>query len=352
MNINTIKGLCWALSAVTTAGVGYYVWDFQQRQQEILGPKYSKEQVRGVLDAAEVPEGPVSTLVDRRAIERAFYYDPRNRQLPNLLDWTGAPPPKKAEKPVVRDTPKAPPRKKLADAIVVKMVAEELGDPARSRAWIRYKPESGVRTKPDEFPALLRAGDPLREPLADATLPANSAAEGITFSFEEEDREAEVVPYAVYDPGVTIYKVDDENPELSPSRRTTTPRLNTQTWRPERTTRVEDTWFVGTEDATDFGQDFGGIIAREVRHRRHYDRKTGKYDGIELTEVKPGGRIAAHGGQSGDVIKSINGHPVTSTSEAIDFVKNNKDNYDTWKVVVENKGKERTMIFKSPPEMD
>lgn len=350
MNINTIKGLCWALSAATTAGVAFYVWDFQQRQGEILGPRYSEDQVRGVLEAAVVPEGPVSTLVDRRAIERAFYYDPRNSKLPNLLDWTGAPPPKRIEKPVVEEAPKPPPRRKLADAIVVKMVAEELGDPERSRAWIRYQPSSGVKTKPDEFPSLVRVGDTLRKPLDYATIKAITASEGITFDFEEEGREPEVVPYAVYDPGISIYYVNDDNPELSPTRRTTTPRLNTQTWRPERTTRVDDTWFVGTEDSVDFGQDFGGIIAREVRHRRHYNRKTGKYDGIELQDVKPGGRIAAHGGQSGDVIKSINGHPVTSTSEAIDFVKNNKDKYDTWKVVVENKGKERTMIYKSPPD--
>jgi hypothetical protein len=352
MNINKIKGLCWALSAVTTVGVAFYVWDFQQNQQEILGPKFSEQQVREILDSATVPEGPISTLVDRRAIERAFYYDTRNRQLPNLLDWTGAPPPKRVERPVVQETPRTPPRKRLADAIVVKMVAEELGDPARSRAWIRYKPESGVKTKPDEFPALLRVGDSLRAPLGYARVAAITAADGITFSFEEEGREDEVVPYATYDPGFTVYKVDGENPELSPERRTTIPRLNSAIWRPERTTRIDDTWHIGSEDAVDFGQDFGGIIAREVRHRRHFDRKTGKYDGIELQDVKPGGRIAAHGGQSGDVIKSINGHPVTSTSEAIDFVKNNKDNYDTWKVVVENKGKERTMIFKSPPTGD
>jgi len=352
MNINSIKAACWLLSAVVTAGVGYYVWDFQNRQDEILGQKYTAEEVRDILDSAVVPEGPVSSLVDRRAIERAYYFDRANRQLPNLLDWTGAPPPKVVERTPVETEPVEQPKKRMADAIVVTMIAEELGDAQRSRAWIRYKPESGVQTKPDEFPAMVRVGDSLRTPLEYATIKAITADDGITFGFSEEGMEDELVPYGIYDPGFAIYKVDGDNPERSPERREDIPRLDTAIWRPERTTQIDDTWHVGTEDAEDFGQDFGGIIAREVRHRRHYNPKTGKYDGIELQEVKPGGKMAAHGAESGDVIKSINGHPVTSTSEAIDFVKNHKDEYDTWKVVIENKGKERTMIYKSPPNVD
>ncbi len=352
MNINSIKAACWLLSAVVTAGVGYFVWDFQNRQGEILGQKYTAEEVRDILDSAVVPEGPVSTLVDRRAIERAYYFDRKNRQLPNLLDWTGAPPPKVVERTPVTTEVVEQEKKRIADAIVVTMIAEELGDAERSRAWIRYKPESGVQTKPDEFPSLLRVGESLREPLAYATVKAITADDGIVFGFSEEGMEDELVPYGIYDPGFAIFKVDEDNPERFPSRSRDIPRLDTAIWRPERTTQVDDTWHVGTEDAEDFGQDFGGIIAREVRHRRHYNRKTGKYDGIELQDVKPGGKMAAHGAQSGDIIKSINGHPVTSTSEAIDFVKNHKDEYDTWKVVIENKGKERTMIYKSPPNVD
>lgn len=352
MNINSIKAACWLLSAVVTAGVGYYVWDFQSRQGEILGQKYTADEVREILDGAVVPEGPVSTLVDRRAIERAYYFDPANGQLPNLLDWTGAPPAKIVERAAIETVPVEAVKKKIADAIVVKMIAEELGDIERSRAWIQYTAESGVVTKPDEFPALLRVGQTLKAPLEYATVKSITADYGITFSFDEEGKEDELVPYGKFDPGFTAYMVDGDNPELSPTKRDDIPRLDFAIAPPERTTQIEDTWHVGTEDADDFGQDFGGIIAREVRHRRHYNTKTGKYDGIELQDVKPGGKMAAHGAQSGDVIKSINGHPVTSTSEAIDFVKNHKDEYDTWKVVIENKGKQRTMIYKSPPNID
>ena len=49
------------------------------------------------------------------------------------------------------------------------------------------------------------------------------------------------------------------------------------------------------------------------------------------------------------MIKSINGTPVTQLSEAITFVKNNKDKYSTWEVVVENRGQTRTVIYETPP---
>jgi S1-C subfamily serine protease len=55
-----------------------------------------------------------------------------------------------------------------------------------------------------------------------------------------------------------------------------------------------------------------------------------------------------HGAQAGDVIKSINGHTVNSTQEAITYVKTNSNKYTTWEVVIENKGKTRTVTYQSP----
>ena len=82
----------------------------------------------------------------------------------------------------------------------------------------------------------------------------------------------------------------------------------------------------------------------------HRDPRTGKFDGIEIQSVQAGGIAARHGAKEGDIIKSINGHPVTSSSEAITFVKNNQESTSTWIVVVENKGRERTVTYESPPQ--
>lgn len=50
------------------------------------------------------------------------------------------------------------------------------------------------------------------------------------------------------------------------------------------------------------------------------------------------------------MIKSVNGHPVTSVSEAITYVKNNSSQYTTWEVVVESKGKLKTLFYHSPQQ--
>ena len=67
-----------------------------------------------------------------------------------------------------------------------------------------------------------------------------------------------------------------------------------------------------------------------------------------MLDVKPGSVASSHGLSNGDVVKSINGHPVTSKQEAITFVKNNKDVYDKWEVVVESKGRLKTLVYYSP----
>lgn len=351
MNINQIKLFTWLVSAGVTAGVGYYVYEFRLRAdtwktQHRIPPERAKE----ILEDVEIPEGPVATLVDRRAIERSYYFDLRNKSLPNLLDWSGQP--KKVvviEKPKVDDKPKEPVFKKIGPLIQVVAIFEDLAAPERGIASIQYKqPDSGVKARADGFPIEIRVGDQLAKPLDYATVKAINDGE-IIFSFSDEAREDEVVSRTEFDPNTEIYVVDGQNAEVSKSK-TDVPRINVATWRPERTTKIDtDHFIIGLEDTRDFASDFGGIIAREVRHGRHFNRKTGKYDGIELKEVKPGGRIAAHGGQTGDIIKSINGHPVTSTSEATTYVQNNKDKFNKWVVVIENKGKERTMTFESPP---
>ena len=76
--------------------------------------------------------------------------------------------------------------------------------------------------------------------------------------------------------------------------------------------------------------------------------RDGKRAGLRVAEVKPGSIAAQHGAQSGDVIISINGHPVSSEQEAIKFVKNNSETTTVWQVVVENLGRQRTVTYNSP----
>jgi S1-C subfamily serine protease len=84
-----------------------------------------------------------------------------------------------------------------------------------------------------------------------------------------------------------------------------------------------------------------------VRHKSHFNRKKGRMEGIEITEVAPGSIAAQHGVKSGDVIVSVNGTPVNSVQEAISYAKNNADIYSVWTIVVSNAGYERTIVYET-----
>ena len=53
---------------------------------------------------------------------------------------------------------------------------------------------------------------------------------------------------------------------------------------------------------------------------------------------------------SGEIVKSINGHPVTSVNDAVAYVKGEAGTTNTWIVVFEKQGREFTRIYKSPEE--
>ncbi|MCB9914388.1 MAG: hypothetical protein H6828_04445 [Planctomycetes bacterium] len=340
MNINTLKGLTWLVSAGLAAGLVFYVYDFTQRRESINTPRISQEQAREVFDGAKIPEGPKTTINNSKQVERAFLE----------LNWKGERPPKPVEPKVTQTQPTKVPETPVKDLLTVYMVMEDTLYPDQGRASVQYKPAAKVNNGAKGATLLeeLRVGDRLAKPHEYAKVKSITVERGITFVFDDEARSEEDVQVEEYDYEKFIHVVGiGQAPITAPG--ITVPRLSREAWRPERTTRTkENNYVIGTEDARVFAEDYGGILAREVRHARHRDPKTGKYDGIELKHVEPGGRLAAHGAQSGDVIKSINGHPVTSTSEAITFVKNHQDEYTTWEVVVENKGKTRTIVYESP----
>ncbi|MEZ5974077.1 MAG: PDZ domain-containing protein [Planctomycetota bacterium] len=72
--------------------------------------------------------------------------------------------------------------------------------------------------------------------------------------------------------------------------------------------------------------------------------------GIEVMEVRAGSIAARHGAQSGDVIISINGYPVNSQQEAIQWAKDNGDNYEVFTVVVERLGRLETLTYRKPAQ--
>jgi hypothetical protein len=190
-------------------------------------------------------------------------------------------------------------------------------------------------------------GESLDSPLDYARIVAVTPM-GVEFAFSDDSRPHEVLEPPDYPLDGLVVVVDGD--VLVPVREPL-PGAGEFIPTPHRTMPLGPTKFrLGEQDMLTFAEDYPRILAEDVRTSRHRDPKTGRYDGIELTRVNPTSIAAAHGAQDGDVIKSINGHPVTSTQEAINYVKNNKDVTSRWEVEVENRGRTRIVTYISPSE--
>ncbi|MDP6408010.1 MAG: PDZ domain-containing protein [Planctomycetota bacterium] len=343
MNVSQVKGASWLTAAGLTALLGWYVLTFVGGLDALraLFPENAKDVLTDVDQAEEVEVN----LVSAKAVERAFYD----------LNWTGAPPPPPPPEPEAPE-PERPRYVPVANLVKVLFTLHDEGHSDRSTVFLVYLPAAGVDGAGGGQGATgvggvsLSVGDRLAAPHTAVRVHAVSAL-GVTFAFDDAERQFELLSVGAFDPQSVIVRTDEDGIVTPPRRHI--PRVNGRAaWAFQKKTSLvaKDHYALGLEDQLDFGEDFAGILAREVRHRRHRDPRTGRYDGIELTAVEPGGVAARHGAQSGDIIKSINDHPVASSSEAINFVKNNKDNFTTWVVVIENKGKQRVVTYDSPPQ--
>ncbi len=338
MNVSQIKALTWLTSVGLSAGLAWMVYDYMstlpQRQA-----RFDSEKARQVLEGVEAPRERRVDLVPAERV-RAVFFD---------LNWTGKPKAKPVAPTVQQTEPERPRATPMADLVRVLFIGEDPEHPERSTCFLQYKPAARVPGTPTEFGESYRVGDSLRPPHDYATIERISATEGVVFRFRDPDREPEAVKRQEFEVQSGLVAVDGEPIRRGPSLQI--PRGTVaQAFGPKTRQVGENRFRLGTEDIQDFAERYTEILAREVRHRRWINPQTKRPEGIELTSVEPGGVAARHGAQTGDIIKSINGHPVTSAAEAISFVKNHADEYTTWEIVVENMGRERTVIYESPPQ--
>jgi S1-C subfamily serine protease len=110
-----------------------------------------------------------------------------------------------------------------------------------------------------------------------------------------------------------------------------------------------DEYQVGLDDLQELNDDYSRILSQDLRYRTHRG-PDGRVDGIQITNVSPNSLPARHGVTGGEIIKSINGHPVKSVNEAIAYVKKEAEKTDTWVVVYEKQGRTYTRTYHSPNE--
>lgn len=336
MNIGQIKVAAWAVAALLTLGLSWYVFDFARGLKAKSEPT-APALVKGVLEGVTPLKAPSDKL---------FAYE-QSKRIVALLDWTGAP--KAAivtpEAPKGPETPVVTPVKKL---VRITMMRYDPTDATGSRVALRYRPEAGVTNPVVAAFSLLKVNDALAAPHNGIKVAAIEA-DSVTFSFGTPGRENETLTCEDFDAKAVIVMVGPDGDVKLPGPHATIVKNTNEVFRPGKTTPLgRNTYKLGTDDIKTIGEEYPRILGTEVQTAQHRDPKTGKYDGIEIKSILPGSIAERHGAQQGDVVKSINGHPVNSTGEAITYVKTNSNTTSTWEVVVENKGKQRTVTYQSP----
>jgi hypothetical protein len=337
MNTSQTKLAAWGATCAIGFGLFLYVAWFVvslDRIRTMVSPDEMQHVLENVKDIVQKSDD----IVAYPTVEAALI----------SFDWSGRPK-ELAQAPQTEPEPPEPSAVPVAQLVKVMFLSFDSAAPEESLCILRYTPESQVRATPPSATGQpgwrKRPGDSLEAPLEHIRVHAVKP-EGVEFSFRDTARPVELVAPGDYDLlGIVVR--DSEDQIVAPERAELVPQHRFDR-RPEDTFKVDNTtWQIGTRSAEEFGQNYAEILANQP-HADHRDPRTGRRDGIQVLEVAQGSFAEKHGLSSGDIVKSINGHPVTSKQEAITFVKNNKDVYDKWEVVVESKGREKTLIYYSP----
>jgi len=329
MNAATLKTLLFLVAFGLFGGIGYVAY---QNKTKPKWTYWDKEYARKVLNDVARPEAPKARIVS---------YDAVVKPVLMAFDWTGAPPRKVEEAAVVAEGPVVKPRVVVNELLTVLATQVDTGNPGGSVALVTWKNpqfQKGYGT--------LRIGMTLPAP-HDGAVVKDIRGGGVEFAFTRDDQEPELVKVPKPGGSGLLVTVDPDGVRRPRPRSVISTRPPVDTAWPDTTRRIAaDVYEIGSSELKTFGDDYARILTDDVRTETFY--RDGKRAGLRLAEVKQGSIAAQHGAQSGDVIISINGQPVSSEQEAIKFVKNNSETTTVWQVVVENLGRQRTVTYNSP----
>jgi hypothetical protein len=339
MNIQRWKGILWLGSTAVGALLAYRVYDFW-RQRDELAKEITNEEIEGVLDSVKKPPEQKTDVVDYSAIQGVFH----------THDWTGKPP-AKPEVAKADTGNQSAPRVAVATLLRVMAIKVDTAHPEESRAYVRYQDQK-LAAHTGREDTILRPEKRLFAPYQDIRVQAISAA-GVTFAFDDAVREPETVPVSPYISAqrgeIGIVLVGPEGAILPQLQRRIQANADLPPWNPEEITQIrKNEWQVGTRTLEDLDRDYSRILSSDVRVQTHKSPRNGSVEGIKILHVAPDSIPARAGLTEGEVLKSINGHKVTSVNDAIAFVKANANSTETWVAVFERQGREFTRTYHSP----
>jgi membrane-associated protease RseP (regulator of RpoE activity) len=347
MNLGFVKVLLWLGAIAFLGGIGWSAYEHRQTRPDRQTRHVTPEDQARVFDQKAPPEEKLPELP----------YDPI-RNVFHTMNWTGKeppPPPRPDEIKPVDTTKKHVPVDRLLQVLFIQ---QDTTTPDRSIAVVKYVGQLATFQAREQVDGhVLKVGDVLPQQFDYWKLVSVDAADGLTFTcVRPEDFSPAPADEVVKPPvpisgdipllGGGVSEIREPFPELDEQER----QQLFDTWPTATFKTGRNQYMVGTDDALHIETNYLDILSNEVRHRTARNRQTGQPEGIEILTVTAGSVLSDFGVVAGDVIKSVNGHPVNSVNEAITFAKNNAEYYEVWEVVVANAGKERTITVQTPPK--
>jgi hypothetical protein len=335
MMLSQLKLVSWVLAVVLGIGlVAYVVQGYREIESDVV---FDKDGVQKLLESVKEPPPPRDEIVNYESVRSNW----------QKLDWTGKPPVKPPDEPTPGALPPKPPAKPVAELLRVIYIQVDKDDAKASVCMVTYKDPALVKPQRKTQDVKLAVGEKLPEPYQHVYVDS-IVEEHVVFAFDDTAREHEPVEPPRYD-GPGIVKVGEGQVVAAKKSGRISVNPNPKPFRPDRIVQFAPNMFqIGVLDQEEIQKNFTRMLSDDLRHGQHRDPSTGRYDGIEIKEVKAGSMASKLGAQAGDVVKSVNGQPVNSVQEAINYAKTHDEQYDTWEVVIENLGKTRTVTYKEP----
>jgi hypothetical protein len=223
--------------------------------------------------------------------------------------------------------------------------------PQESRAYVKFT-DLKLAAHGEKDDTILRPEKRLFAPYQDIRVAAITG-EGVVFAFDDGRPNETVATPPLASAGHSDLRVVPVGPEgvIKPqaNRGVMDAPADLPVWRPEEITQIRrNEYQAGIKTVEELNRDYSTILSRDINCSSHKDPRTGALDGIKINRVAPNSIPAQAGLTEGEVLKSINGHKVTSVNDAIAYVKANANATDTWTAVFEKQGREFTRTYHSP----
>ncbi len=89
-------------------------------------------------------------------------------------------------------------------------------------------------------------------------------------------------------------------------------------------------------------------ILEEVEVSSYMNERTKRADGMKVESIQESSLLRQRGLQEGDLVKKVNGTPVNSKTDVVNYVRDNQDHLQVVRVEIERKGKTMTLEYRIP----